>query len=289
MESNFVIFQVEKKLFRIPTYLLANESQVFEGLFTLPPPDGDNVEGSTPSNPIILPDEFRCEDFKNLMKALYPRSFSLRLFLSTSEWISVLKLSTKWYFLDLRAMAISELERMQELPSIEKITLGRKNRIYSWVIEGFYELVQRDGTITDEEAKDVDYDYPMTAYKLFRAREQRLKQTRFGTPANLETEEIFKHEVDISYKLLRAREQWIQQFGRPVNLKIEEIFKHEPDSIRADEEGFKSPDKEIAFEPAGVDSATPNLFAGYGHWVPSRLWTPANDDNDDDYGWGAGA
>jgi len=214
MESNFVIFQVEKKLFRIPTYLFAKESQVFGGLFMLPPPDGDNVEGSTPINPIILPDEFRSKDFKNLMKALYPTSVSLRLSLLKAEWISILKLSTKWYFLNLRAMAISELERMQELTSIEKITLGRENKISSWVTTGFLDLVQRGDTITDDEAMAVDFDYITTAYKLFRVRERR-----------------------------------IRRMTGSVSQEIEENFKDELDVTRAEEKGFESPDQEIAFEP----------------------------------------
>ncbi|KDR81819.1 hypothetical protein GALMADRAFT_58610 [Galerina marginata CBS 339.88] len=213
MESNFVVFQVENKLFRIPTYLLAKESQFFGGMFMLPPPAGDDVEGSSPTNPIILPDEFRSEDFKNLMKALYPKSISLRLSLLKSEWVSILKLSTKWYFLKLRAMAILELNSMQELTSIEKITLGRENKILSWVTAGFLDLAQREATITDDEALAVDLNYITTAYRLFRVRERR-----------------------------------ITKMSASVLLEIEENFKNELDAIRTEEKGFKGPDVEIAFE-----------------------------------------
>jgi len=229
MEGSFVIFQVENCLFRIPTYLFARESQIFGGMFMLPQPGGDNVEGSTPSNPIILPDG-HSEDFKNLMKVLYPKSVSPRLSLSKCEWVSVLKLATKWYFISLRTMAISELERLQELSSVEKVTLGRHLRISSWVIEGFQELVGREIPITDEEAIDLDFNYITTVYKLFRVRELRIL--------------------------------------RPISVgqEIEGSFQEELAAIQADEKGFMTTDEEIAFENA----ADGGWGSGFGKTTKSK-------------------
>ena len=65
------LFQVENVLFRVPTYLLSKESELFAGMFKLPQP-GENTEGSNDSNPIVLPSELSSEDFGNLLEALYP-------------------------------------------------------------------------------------------------------------------------------------------------------------------------------------------------------------------------
>jgi len=65
------LFQVENVLFRVPTYLLSKESELFAGMFKLPQP-GENTEGSSDSNPVVLPSELSSEDFGNLLEALYP-------------------------------------------------------------------------------------------------------------------------------------------------------------------------------------------------------------------------
>ncbi|PPQ88956.1 hypothetical protein CVT25_005055 [Psilocybe cyanescens] len=217
MESSFMVFQVQKCLFRIPSYLFSNESHVFGGMFHLPQSTSEgthDTEGSSPTNPIILPDEYMKEDFRSLMKALYPLSFSLNLKLSTSEWTSVLKLSTQWYFINLREVAISEIERLNELNLVEKILLGRKYRISSWMVEGFCGLVNNTESISDDEAIDIDSDYITTAYKLYRMREYRITE----------------------------RSPFIAENH------IEDIFGPELQSVRADEKGYKAPQEEIEFK-----------------------------------------
>ncbi|KAF8954192.1 hypothetical protein BDZ97DRAFT_512702 [Flammula alnicola] len=209
-ESIFVVFQVENCLFRVPTHLFVKESQVFAGMFRLPQPDGPNVEGSSSANPIIMPSDIRREDFRNLMKALYPLSVSRELSLSKAQWVSILKLSTMWYFLNLRKMAIFELERSSELTSMDKIILGRKFSVSSWVVAGFSGIIRRTKTITDDEAIDMDF---ITTVNLFRIRELRLVNA-----------------------LAVAS----------VVPKIEEAFIDELGLIRAEEDGFKFPDTDIA-------------------------------------------
>jgi len=218
----------------------------------LPQPNGEKTEGSDPSNPIILPHEYRSIDFRNLMKALYPLSVSLRLSLSKSEWISVLKLSTKWYFVKLRTMAIAELERMAELTSVEKIVLGRKVKISSWIISGFAELIFRENTIDDDEAMDVDSGYITTIYKLFRMRELRLE-------------------------------------GHSVSKKdIHDKFRQELDDVRAEEQGFKLPDQEIAFEPMGHQALFPEYDPGEPTGFVFRFGVPPDVENgSENEGWGA--
>jgi len=53
------------------------ESSTFVETFNLPSLSteayGDIWPGMNPENPIVLPDDVRSEDFKNLLKALYPQ------------------------------------------------------------------------------------------------------------------------------------------------------------------------------------------------------------------------
>jgi hypothetical protein len=104
-----------------------------------------------------------------------------------------LKLSTEWRFLNLRELSKSELESRQELKltSTEKIILGRKASISSWVIEGYEELISRDEAIDDEEAIEMEL---LTAIRLFRLRELRIKgQLRSGVHI---LEEQFEYELN---------------------------------------------------------------------------------------------
>ena len=101
-------------------------------------------------------------------------SVALRLSLSKVEWVSILKLSTKWQFLDLRKLAKSELEAGKDLDSVEKIVLGRECYNSSWVLAGYQELVQKSDAITDDEAIDIELP---TAINLCRIREIMLRQS----------------------------------------------------------------------------------------------------------------
>ncbi|KIM35315.1 hypothetical protein M413DRAFT_41523, partial [Hebeloma cylindrosporum] len=191
IESTFVIFEVENRLFRVPSYMFFKESPAFVETFKLPLLSTEDRGDGTNSEPsIVLPDDVRCEDFKNLLKALYPRSVALRLSLSKTEWVSILKLSTKWRFLDLRELAKSELEAGKELSSVEKIVLGREIYDSSWILAGYRELVQKSDTMTDDEAIAIGL---LLAIKLFRIREIMLRRSL--TSALGAIEDVFAEEL----------------------------------------------------------------------------------------------
>jgi hypothetical protein len=125
------------------------------------------------------------------------RSVSLQLALSKEEWISILKISCPLFFLRLREMAISELERCCQLSPADKITLGRECGIPSWLTQGYVELVEQE-TIADHEARIVEY---LPTLHIFRIRELRLRRT-IGN-IRTEVEKVFEAEIEI----VRGREQ----------------------------------------------------------------------------------
>ncbi|KAJ3510395.1 hypothetical protein NLJ89_g4697 [Agrocybe chaxingu] len=195
IQGEFVVFQLP----------LRQRAEVFASMFMCPQPLGPGGEGSTSSsgNPIFLP-YTTVSDFKNFLKALYPRSFDVLLSLSKEEWFSVLTLSNQWYFRRMRAVAIAELNTMTGFSSIEKITLGRNLKVASWVVQGFLELILRavEVGISDDEAKKISL---MTTIDLLRIRESKaagkVSSTTSSIVAMIETK--FKEELGF----IRAEEQ----------------------------------------------------------------------------------
>jgi hypothetical protein len=160
-------------------------------------------------------------------------SVALRLSLSKAEWVSILKLSTKWRFLDLRKMAKSELEAGQELTSVEKIVLGREFYDSSWISTGYRELVQKSDTITDDEAIDIELP---TAINLCRIREIMLRQSL--TCALIALKNVFAKELsticeeEINYRTEQEKAFLVAEEGR----KEEENKRNEECKRREDED-----------------------------------------------------
>lgn len=97
---------------------------------------------------------------------------------SKDEWISVLKISTLWRCLSLRDIAIHSLDSIppsfspfssQSIPGtnlapVERILLGRKYWISSWVEAGYTALVS-NGSVSDSEMEAIG---AVESFKLMR-------------------------------------------------------------------------------------------------------------------------
>jgi len=235
MKAFFVTFEVEGRLFRVPSYHFFKESPDFVEVYKL------SLHVTDGADPIKL-EKVRQVDFRSLLKALYPLSVSLQLSLSKPEWISVLTLSSEWGFLRLRRMARDEMQRMELLTSVEKICLGRELRISSWVMKGFEELVERADTITDDEAIDLDSDFVTTVYKLFRMRELRIAGTL--PSARQKVEEIFKEELERTRReekgfTTKEEEEEIRMAEEKARKRAEEEARRKDEERKKDEAGRK--------------------------------------------------
>ncbi|KAI6040632.1 hypothetical protein EDC04DRAFT_1460132 [Pisolithus marmoratus] len=132
-----VTFLVEDHLFRIPREPL-EESTVFRDMFLLSQGDSETVvderdsetredakdseigedqsasatvEGQSDTCPVTLPCVSK-KEFESFLRALMHRQHGKNkgLGLSQDQWISVLKLSTRWKFDELRNVAIQQLD-----------------------------------------------------------------------------------------------------------------------------------------------------------------------------------
>lgn len=116
---------------------------------------------------------------------------SVSLELSTSEWISVLDLSTRWYFLKYRKLAISYLGK--KLNHIFKIRSGRACKIRAWIEDGCAGLVKQKSTISKDNAAQIGVD---TALALFRIREEYIKKNSVNGVMEL-IREALKDELNL--------------------------------------------------------------------------------------------
>jgi hypothetical protein len=107
-----------------------------------------------------------------MIELLLHSSVTTKLSLSEEEWISVLTLSTKWSFVNLREIAISELESLRSLTPLNKVILGRRCFIPPWVLSGLTEIAGRTEPISNEDAVIMG---PTTTATLCRQREFRLQ------------------------------------------------------------------------------------------------------------------
>ncbi|KAJ6565097.1 hypothetical protein B0H10DRAFT_2113908 [Mycena sp. CBHHK59/15] len=165
-----ITFQVENCIFKVPRYHFEHNSEIFATTFTLPAANDLHAEGSSDQNPFRL-DGIISVDFQRLLKVLYPLDIPQILDMPNDDWISVLKLSTLWYFLDARDLAIRQLTG-RAIGSVDRIMLARKYDVAPWLRSGYTELARREEGISLEDAAKIGWE---TTVMLYQTREAAIK------------------------------------------------------------------------------------------------------------------
>jgi hypothetical protein len=87
---------------------------------------------------------------------------------TVEEWTSILKLAHQWDFIEVKALAIRELENLR-IPPLQKIVLYQKYAIDRNLLQpALTALTMRDEPITIEEGRELSLE---TALELAKARE----------------------------------------------------------------------------------------------------------------------
>ncbi|KAJ7625625.1 hypothetical protein FB45DRAFT_868801 [Roridomyces roridus] len=167
-----ITFKVEDRIFKAPRHLFERNSEIFATVFTLPEVD---KEGCSAENPFVL-EGVQSADFEQLVQVLRSIDTAKSPGLPKESWISVLKLSTLWYFIDARNLAIQELGK-QTMDSVERILLARRYDVSVWLRRGYAELARRPRGLSVEEAEAIGL---MTALKLYQSREAALRSHYAG-------------------------------------------------------------------------------------------------------------
>ncbi|KAK7044820.1 hypothetical protein R3P38DRAFT_3308623 [Favolaschia claudopus] len=169
-----ITFKVEDCIFKVPRYHFEHSSDIFAQMFTFPSRTDVPCEGQTDENPVVL-GGIHTAEFEALLNVLYPLNYPTLLsneegpnWNTKEDWISVLKLATRWNFLAARKSAIDRLRASGDIDDIELILLARQYDIADWLRAGYTNLAQRAERISEEEAQKIGWD---TAYRLGHMRE----------------------------------------------------------------------------------------------------------------------
>ncbi|KAG6908822.1 hypothetical protein DXG01_003175 [Tephrocybe rancida] len=157
-----VVFKVEDALYRVPTHLFRSETTFFDGILDAP------SHGSSEKN--LVCDDVAKADFRALLKFLYPITFTLVRTLSDSEWISVLKVSTKWSMLEIRHLAIEHLSSAP-LALVDRIVLAKECFILSWLRSAYLTLMDAKSELSHYDIVTMEKLGLESSFKLHCARE----------------------------------------------------------------------------------------------------------------------
>ncbi|KAF6761105.1 hypothetical protein DFP72DRAFT_31770 [Ephemerocybe angulata] len=143
----------------------------------------ERIQGSAES--IVTLEDVGAEDFRTFLKVIFPiHSKSISLHLTKEEWIAVLRLSTRWEFVDIRKLAIQQLDPELSDP-IELISVGRLTYVVRWVLAGFAALVERPEIISEAESEEIG---PRSAIRLYIIRHRVAIGLTEGGAAGIEPE-----------------------------------------------------------------------------------------------------
>lgn len=87
---------------------------------------------------------------------MHNRKYGSHQATSSEEWISILHLSTRWEFEDIRALAMKQVQEYP-LEAISKILISKEYGITSsWTLSAYMELCQRSQPLSLDEATVLD-------------------------------------------------------------------------------------------------------------------------------------
>ncbi|KAK0212377.1 hypothetical protein DFS33DRAFT_21679 [Desarmillaria ectypa] len=164
---NDVIFQVENRLFKVPSHYFVQNSEVFADTFGLPQ-GSQGPEGLSDENPVVL-HGICAVDFEHLLEIIYPQKIPQDHFaFGKDEWTSVLRLSTMWHLSDIRQLAIKHLQQDPKLDPVERVVLAKSYSVSSWLRLGYLSLVKRAQPLSVDEAEQIGFK---SAIQIFQLRE----------------------------------------------------------------------------------------------------------------------
>ncbi|KAF5379189.1 hypothetical protein D9615_006037 [Tricholomella constricta] len=187
-----ITIQVEDCLFKVPRNSFMQNSPIFRDMVSIPQGSISYVEGSSDSHPLKL--DVNKEDFRQLLKVLFPLDIPPGKTMSKDGWIAVLRLSSMWEMDKVRELAITNLTS-SGMGSVEKIVLAKEFHVPQWLRSGYQELVNRQEMLSMEESERISYK---SATGVFQVREstRNRNQGYYGGMAKVLTiEGVFEVEL----------------------------------------------------------------------------------------------
>ncbi|KAK0226452.1 hypothetical protein IW262DRAFT_1248905, partial [Armillaria fumosa] len=169
---------VENEVFRIPTHHFITQSDVFAAMLSLPQGQAEvEAEGQSRRNPIVLQTVTE-QDFRTLLRALYPlyvvqcdilisiltpsplyREAPRSPSFDKGELISLLKLSKLWAMKRVREYAVEKVtEMLNSIDAVERVILAREYSVEGWLHSGYMTLATRNPVVSTEDARLIGWE-----------------------------------------------------------------------------------------------------------------------------------
>ncbi|KLO09623.1 hypothetical protein SCHPADRAFT_943488 [Schizopora paradoxa] len=132
-----VTFKVQNVHFRVPVDAFEARSEVFRDMFALP---NESAEGRSDDIPIVL-EGIDVDDFKALLRFLYPKKRASTVRLSQKEWMGIHTLAHMWGFEEARKASNASLVDMED--SIAKVEIATRYDYDDWRRKAYEELAKR--------------------------------------------------------------------------------------------------------------------------------------------------
>ncbi|KAJ2924535.1 hypothetical protein H1R20_g12570, partial [Candolleomyces eurysporus] len=188
---DIVSFVVEDCIFSVPRQHFVTGSEVFAKKYGLLDSVEDDTRAATPDlhrdptpsknttfnndKKLIHLDGVTKPEFETLLKLLFPVfTGSTDPTLSQAEWVTILKLSSLWHFINYRKVAIATLRKQIQAP-LEFVEYAREFGVSEWLVLGYKELVVRSETLNERIGTKLGH---IVAFKLSIMRETRLKESQ---------------------------------------------------------------------------------------------------------------
>jgi len=168
-----IILLVEDRLFKVPARNFITESEVFETMFKLPQNPDVIADGLSNNQPLRL-EGVKSDDFRQLLRVMFPSGIDRHETLTTEQWVSVLALSTQWDMTAIRSEAIKKVreglasESDKSLLPHKLLNLGQTHRVDEWVKAAIAFFVKRQEPMGPNDAKIIGID---NAFKIASLRE----------------------------------------------------------------------------------------------------------------------
>ncbi|EIN06746.1 hypothetical protein PUNSTDRAFT_54142 [Punctularia strigosozonata HHB-11173 SS5] len=162
-----LVVLVQQILFRVHSYFFERESIYFKHRLSCPTSPGQDREGSSDTNPVIL-DDVSSEDFGRFVSVFYNPKYTLYDHMTVPEWTSVLRLAHYWQFREVKALSVRELQTHTIAP-VEKISIYQTYNVdIQLLLPAFIALAVRPEPLAVDEGRQLGWE---TAMSLAKARE----------------------------------------------------------------------------------------------------------------------
>ncbi|KAF9445064.1 hypothetical protein P691DRAFT_806196 [Macrolepiota fuliginosa MF-IS2] len=146
-------FIVACTMFRVNSYFFDRESKFWRDRLAGPvsPGDAPMNKGTSSSTAIVLDES--PEDFARLLWVWYNDDYGNYSTASLENWLTILRLATKWEFPKVKKLAIEYLEKF-EMDTVQRIVLYQNNSVSEKYLYPLYEkLASREERLRLDESK----------------------------------------------------------------------------------------------------------------------------------------